>query len=202
MNRKWIAGLLILLLVVIAGCGQKPQAAPNGSNNSGAQAVQDPVTASPDADSDSNPIKEDSNESNKDAAAPDEKTQTVKTIMVFFTDDDLMVLQSVERQINYVDEADKYTQAFKALQTPEAGKISLWEKVVLRSAVYSEGQVTIDIELPDEARLGAGGEAMAIDALKDTMFQFDEVKQLELTVEGQQVDSLMGHVELEHPIKK
>lgn len=202
MNRKWIAGLLILLLVVIAGCGQKPQAAPNGSNNSGAQAVQDPVTASPDADSDSNPIKEDNNESNKDATAPDEKTQTVKTILVFFTDDDLMVLQSVERQINYVDEADKYTQAFKALQTPEAGKISLWEKVVLRSAVYSEGQVTIDIELPDEARLGAGGEAMAIDALKDTMFQFDEVKQLELTVEGQQIDSLMGHVELDHPIKK
>ncbi|MNE58453.1 Sporulation and spore germination [compost metagenome] len=121
---------------------------------------------------------------------------------MFFTDDDLMVLQSVERQINYVDEADKYTQAFKALQTPEAGKISLWEKVVLRSAVYSEGQVTIDIELPDEARLGAGGEAMAIDALKDTMFQFDEVKQLELTVEGQQIDSLMGHVELDHPIKK
>ncbi|MNP43609.1 Sporulation and spore germination [compost metagenome] len=113
-----------------------------------------------------------------------------------------MDLQAVEREISFVDESQKYEKAFAALQTPEEGKISLWHKVVFNSATFSNGLLTLDITLPDEARLGAGGESLAIDALKQTMFQFDEVQQLELTVDGQQVDSLMGHVELEHPFNK
>ncbi|SDF41376.1 Sporulation and spore germination [Fontibacillus panacisegetis] len=199
MNRKWIAGLLLLLVVIIAGCGQKPQAAPNGSNESPDQVVQNPVTAAPDTGTDSNQTVDATDDTNKDNAVPDEIKQSIK---VYFTDNDLMELQSAERQITFVDESQKYEKAFGALQTPEQGKISLWQKVVLKSAAFSNGQVTVDITLPDEARLGAGGESLAIDALKQTMFQFDEVKQLELTVDGQQVDTLMGHVELEHPIKK
>ncbi|MBA9085281.1 putative small lipoprotein YifL [Fontibacillus solani] len=196
MNRKWIAGLLLLLVVIIAGCGQKPQAAPNESPD---QAVQNPVTAAPDTGTDSNQTVDATDDTNKDNAVSDEIKQSIK---VYFTDNDLMELQSAERQITFVDESQKYEKAFGALQTPEQGKISLWQKVVLKSAAFSNGQVTVDITLPDEARLGAGGESLAIDALKQTMFQFDEVKQLELTVDGQQVDTLMGHVELEHPIKK
>ncbi|GJM74873.1 hypothetical protein HMSSN036_70890 [Paenibacillus macerans] len=74
----------------------------------------------------------------------------------------------------------------------------------LNSAAFSEanGELALDIELPDEARLGAGGEALAIDALKKTMFQFDEVKQIEVTVGGEKVESLMGHADLEHPITR
>ena len=34
------------------------------------------------------------------------------------------------------------------------------------------------------------------------MFQFEEVQQIELTVDGQQVESLMGHVDLEHPMNR
>lgn len=199
MNRKWIAALVLLLVIVIAGCGQKPQAAPKGSNESTNQVIQNPVAASPDAGSNGNPIVDASDDTNKGNAADDEIKQSIK---VYFTDDNIMDLQAIDREISYVDESHKYEKAFAALQTPEEGTISLWQKVVLKSAAFSNGQVTLDITLPDEARLGAGGESLAIDALKQTMFQFDEVKQLELTVDGQQVDTLMGHVELEHPYNK
>lgn len=123
-------------------------------------------------------------------------------IQVYLTDNELMELFPLPRQIVYRDEAMKYEEAFKALQTSEEAYISLWNKVILNSAEFSNGQVNIDITLPDEARLGAGGESFAIDSLKQTMFQFEEVKQIELTVDGQQLDTLMGHVDLDHPIKK
>jgi hypothetical protein len=42
----------------------------------------------------------------------------------------------------------------------------------------------------------------AIDALQKTFFQFDEVQSLELLVDGNQIESLMGHVELEHPMTR
>ncbi|MMZ65800.1 Sporulation and spore germination [compost metagenome] len=80
--------------------------------------------------------------------------------------------------------------------------ISLWDKITLNSVRVSNGKITLDVTIPDEARLGAGGESLAIDALKQTFFQFDEVKELELTIDGEQQESMMGHVELEHPFKK
>lgn len=43
-------------------------------------------------------------------------------------------------------------------------------------------------------------EQFALEALKNTLFQFDEVKSIELLVDGEVVESLIGHAELEHPI--
>lgn len=149
---------------------------------------------------------EGSNQGDVDNSSPEQKATEAEVIrldiQVYVTDSELMELFPVQRQITYRDEARKYEEAFKALQTSDEGYISLWDKVILNSVECSNGQVNIDITLPDEARLGAGGESFAIDSLKQTMFQFEEVKQIELTVDGQQLDTLMGHVDLEHPINK
>lgn len=199
MKRRWItaiAALLLLSMIAITGCGQKPGlSAPedkdtptitNSNKESGEAATAEGSTSQGDTD-------------NQKAA----EAEIVRLdIQVYLTDSDLMELFPVSKQITYSDEAQKYEEAFKALQTSDEERISLWDKVILNSAEYSNGQVNIDITLPDEARLGAGGEAFAIDSLKQTMFQFEEVQQIELTVDGQQLDTLMGHVDLEHPIKK
>ncbi|PYE48021.1 GerMN domain-containing protein [Paenibacillus barcinonensis] len=56
------------------------------------------------------------------------------------------------------------------------------------------------VHIPDEARLGAGGELLFLAVLQQTMFQFEEVHSIQLLVDGQQTESLMGHVELQNPI--
>lgn len=66
----------------------------------------------------------------------------------------------------------------------------------------SDGTLTVDIHIPDDARLGAGGEAFAIEALTKTLFQFDEIKAIDVLVDGQAAESMMGHVTLEHPIHR
>ncbi|MGG1615061.1 GerMN domain-containing protein [Paenibacillus phoenicis] len=205
MKRK-VAVLLALvaMLGVAAGCGNKPAASPPENEHlretalsSGAQQsetqmqeVQGPVNGTGESG---------------DPQAGSQQTGAEKlTIQVYFTDDEMMELKQTPREIEFTADHSKYESAFEALQTDDDSLFSLWEKVVLNTVKFvpESGLLTIDIHLPDEAHLGAGGESLAIEALKNTMFQFDEVQQIELTVDGQQVESLMGHVDLEHPMTR
>ncbi|MGG6312005.1 GerMN domain-containing protein [Paenibacillus macerans] len=195
---------LIALLGLAAGCGNKPAASPagagsdtniaEGAHGNGEAAKPEEVQGAGNGDG----------ESDETVEEPQTPASSKLPIKVFFTDDNLLELQQISRDIEVPAGHSKYEEAFKALQTADSGLIALWEKVVLNKVAFSEadGQLTIDITLPDEARLGAGGESLALEALKNTMFQFDEVKQIELTVDGQQVESLMGHVDLEHPMTR
>lgn len=200
MKKTGWAILMLVLMLGLAGCGDKPQAAAPGDSNSTDNGITAPGAAEPDSVSASGGGDADIVDTpEEEVTLPAELTSKVQ---VFFTDDNLEQLITVERDISYGDEAAKYTAAFQALQTADPGMLSLWQKVILRQIDLKDGLLTIDITLPDEARLGAGGEALAIDALTKTFFQFDEVKQLELTVDGEKLESLMGHVELEHPFSK
>ncbi|WP_410768454.1 GerMN domain-containing protein [Fontibacillus sp. BL9] len=202
MKKIGVAGLLLLLLIVAAGCGQKPQVASGGDEPNQDTQITVPATVNASGGNDS----KQGASGNAEGTSSEPEVQTpeaiTKKIEVFYTDDQVMDLKKVDRDITYTEDLLKYKEAFKALQTADPGYISLWEKVILNSVQFAEGEVAIDITLPDEARFGAGGESLAIDAIKQTYFQFDEVKTLELTVDGEKLDSLMGHVDLEHPFKK
>ncbi|WJH31948.1 GerMN domain-containing protein [Paenibacillus sp. CC-CFT742] len=105
--------------------------------------------------------------------------------------------------MEFVETDEKYKKTFEALQNNEDTElVSLWEKVELLSVQSAEDTLTLDVHIPDEAKLGSSGELLALEALTTTMFQFDEINQLELLVDGEALDSLMGHSELEHPIQR
>lgn len=198
MKKIGLSAMLLLVLVVSA-CGQKPATAPNAAE-SPQTGVTAPETVSPVTGSGGAPEEPgDQGTGKQQEETPKALTQKIK---LYYTDDELMELKTVEKEIGYTEESQKYNEAFKALQAPDDGMISLWDKITLNSIGFSNGKITLDVTIPDEARLGAGGESLAIDALKQTFFQFDEVKELELTIDGEQQESMMGHVELEHPFKK
>ncbi|WMT42747.1 GerMN domain-containing protein [Paenibacillus sp. D2_2] len=194
MKKLWLSGLLAILIIASVGCGQKPEASPQGNDSS--SSIQDPVAAAPDTNGGGD------NEGQSGITDPATSEELKADITVYFTDEDIMDLKQVQREITYTDANDKYETAFKALQMADEGLISLWDKVELNTLDFSKGQLVIDITIPPEARLGAGGESLAIEALKKTMFQFDEVDSIEVTVDGKQLESLMGHVDLEHPITR
>lgn len=220
MNKKiWCAGILALVVVIGAGCGQKPTTAPesgqqettpdqqtNGSTNgSGGEATPGDTggdeggsnAANGNQDQGEGPTSSDTTSQTPDKAA---KSQTID---VYYTDPQELDLKKAQTEISFSKDIEKYKKAFGALQSSGKSElVPLWAKVDLKTLEFKDGQITMDIHLPDEARLGAGGEQFALDALTQTMFQFDEVKSVELLVDGAKVESLMGHVDLEHPLTR
>lgn len=189
-------GMLVVLLLLSSGCGQKPQAAPTtGTGNAGSNgAVGEPVAAAPQNEGQGSQGEDNGKE-------PAQSPLQTTSIEAYYTDDNMLELTKETRQISFESDQDKYLAALKTLQSSEnTGLFALWEKAVFHSATLADGVLTVDMSLPDEARQGAGGEALAIEALTKTLFQFQEVNAIELLVDGEKVDTLMGHVELDHPL--
>lgn len=209
MTRKiWFTALLVVVVGISAGCGQKPQTAAVVDNTQKSSAPATNTDNSKDTASTPSTSDTSSGGAAQQAATPntsepaDTKSKTL-AIDAYYTDDQMLELKKVQKEIKYESDQDKYKAAIKSLQSSGDSKLfALWEKVDFKSVSFKDGMLTVDIHLPDEARLGAGGESLALDALKKTSFQFDEVKSLELLVDGQQVDTLMGHVELTHPLTR
>ncbi|KKO52274.1 GerMN domain-containing protein [Paenibacillus sp. DMB20] len=228
MNKKyWAAGLLTIVLALAAGCGQKPAAAPSEPPQNTAGQVQTPGTdqAEPtpeeketDTVANTNPTEPDTNVNAEKAgtetqvAATDPKPPEKSTepqpkkahIKMYYTDPELMELKEADGEITYTDDKDKYAKSFQALQKSSNEQLQpLWmDSIKLNSVKFENGALTLDITKPQEANLGSGGEMFAIEALRNMFFQYDEVKSIELLVDGKQVESLMGHVDLEHPMTR
>jgi Arc/MetJ-type ribon-helix-helix transcriptional regulator len=174
-------GLLafILLACTLAGCGteDKPQEQPGS-------VIEEPAaTVAP---------------SPEPTAVVNEREATI-----YLTDAEL--LETVERKVKltYESESDLVKAAIAALQKDDGeNALSLWKPIEIKSAELAEGQVTLNIHIPDEARLGAPGELLAVETLQKTLFQFEFVQAIDILVDGEAVESMMGHVELEHPMKK
>ncbi|WP_433581497.1 GerMN domain-containing protein [Paenibacillus amylolyticus] len=224
MNKKiWIAALLVTVMAVAAGCGSKPTAAPNQTQGAGTEnnvtevegeTITEPVTVEPEENTTPTESTEEGSSEEATTTTPPSETSTEKpatsesnekkTITVFYTDEEELELHKASAEISYASDDAKYKAAFESLQQSKDAKlVPLWSKEIeLKSVQFKDGALTLDIHMPDTARLGAGGESYALDALKQTFFQFDEVKSLDLLVDGQQTESLMGHVDLEHPMTR
>lgn len=201
MNKKiWVTGILVLLLALNAGCGQKPQV----SSGSGTDNISGNGSNTANQSSQVQNSQVESNQVQNSQGAEQSKDLITQTIKVYYTDDQFMELQTAEKVISYEQEQEKYLLSLQALQSSDHAELfPLWEKAVFRSAkLNNEGTLVVDISLPGEARLGASGELLAVDSLKETLFQFTEVKAIELLVDGQQVESLMGHETLEYPLTR
>ncbi|MGZ9584102.1 N-acetylmuramoyl-L-alanine amidase [Paenibacillus marinisediminis] len=138
-----------------------------------------------------------SNETEK----PEKKKQTIS---VYVSDDELMEVTSFTKDIEYSNDTEKIDAALSSLKTADSSKyIALWENIEFKShKLDDKGVLTLDIHIPDDAHYGAGGESFAIQALTKTLFQFPEVKAINILIDGKETESLMGHVSLDHPIAR
>ncbi|WP_162848403.1 GerMN domain-containing protein [Paenibacillus nanensis] len=182
--QVWLAS--IILASALTGCGAQD----NPSQSSGGGAVSpSPSSAAGTAGNGT------SDETSSEAEKPAETVE----IRVFGSDEELENI--VERKVSVVKGTDLelVESALAELRKDGDGSISMWKGVHLLSTKLKDGIVTIDVHIPDEARLGAPGELQMVETLKSTLFQFSFVEGIEVLVAGEAVESMMGHVELEHP---
>lgn len=130
-----------------------------------------------------------------------EKQIDSQKIEVYYADVQVSTLEKDVQSITFTNATNKYSETYTALQkSDQENLIPLWGNIDLLSVAFNEGKLTLDIHIPDEARLGSGGEVLAMEALTKTFFQFSEINSIELLVDGKETDSLMGHTELDNPI--
>ncbi|WDH81178.1 GerMN domain-containing protein [Paenibacillus urinalis] len=220
MRKKWwMVALLAVSLTTLAACGNNPTASPpNSDSEQQTGSETDPQTD--DTQGETEPAEpqtppEESNTTGNGGTSTggtngssSEQAEDVETkeadIQVYYTDPELLEVKSATQTISYKADWSKYEAAFKALQHSDSEElVPLWsEEITINKLEVDGGNITLDLKIPATANLGSSGESFAIDALKQTFFQFEEVESLELLVDGEQKESLMGHVELEHPMTR
>lgn len=177
-NLKF-ASIAAIVLLMVAGCGQKPAVNPPAEG----QGARVPAAEQP-----------------AEQSADQNQTLAVK---VYYTDDQLNQLVEKEQQISFVKEEDKYLAALKLLTvSPDSESTALAKGFTFHTAELKEQELTVNVSLSPEGRLGAGGEALVLEAIERTLFQFAEVGSINILLDGQAVESLMGHVDLPHPIHR
>lgn len=211
-KRKWL-GLMIFVLAItmLAACTNKnlssgDQTTTDSTDQHTGQDQNGNQQGDSNGTGDTDSTKPNEGGSNNGSSGSNDKPDAAKqqqSITVFKTDDELMELKEEKVTITFGNVEEKIQAALKALQTDGDQTYALWKKIEFKSSKLNDnGMLTIDVHVPDNGHLGAGGESFAIEALTKTLFQFDEVKSIDLLVDGQATESLMGHVTLEHPFMR
>ncbi|WP_196594429.1 GerMN domain-containing protein [Pectinatus sottacetonis] len=179
-------GLLVLTMVFIAGCG-------NNSQESAQQEQNNKITANGQVD-----------QANKNNVKKKVKTQQ---ITVYFPNENGEKLIAARRTID-LTKTDKYTAAVQELvkgpKTGEGIAIIPKQAKLLDVKLNSKGIaiVNFDKNLVKKFVGGSTGETMLVGSVVDTLTNFPEVKSVEFFVEGKQLDTLSGHLDLTTPITR
>jgi spore germination protein GerM len=177
MKKGFVIGIFLILL--LAACGP---AADNSTPPS-----QSPSSSQGEGQSPAEPVE----------------TKTTSVITVYYSNSDLTDLLSEEVSITYQEESDKYRETFLQLtKSPDTSLESLWVEGQLNNVRFEDGTLFVDVTLSNEQNLGSTGELFAIDALTKTFFQYEEVKSIQILVDGQITETLMGHVEITEPFQR
>jgi spore germination protein GerM len=181
MNKKLISMLCIVgCIVVISGCGKMKQTAVVAAS------------ATPEVTQSATP-------------APSETPEAVKSVplKLYFGNAEGDSLVSKAVTLEPAKDKTIYLEALNELtKSTDDQNVALFAGFTFLSAEINNGTLTINLKLPEESQLGAPGEELLLDSLKKTMFQFAEINAIEVLVNGEKVESLLGHMDLPHPITK
>ena len=175
--------LTVLCVAMLAGCDEQGKA---GSGSS--QAV--------------------TSESSSSSAASSAASQkaAVMDISVYYPDVNATGLVAVTKTVK-AQEADKYLAAVEALLagTDDKKLTAVFpKKAKLRKVSVSGGVAKVDFDknLTTGFVGGSTGEEMLVGSLVNTLTEFPEIKKVQILVEGKEIDSLSGHLDLSRPVER
>lgn len=181
----WLVLLTIVgIAVLIAGCDaeQKKDAAASSSS----AVVQKEAQKQP-------------------AETKDTKTPAEENVKIYFPNPDGTKLVAANRKVK--TGTDKYKNIVLALMEGPADKKegNLFPKnTKLQSVKVEKGIAYLDFskELTKNFSGGSTGELMLVGSLVDTLTEFNEIKGIQILVEGKKIDTISGHLDLSDPVKR
>ena len=130
----------------------------------------------------------------------------VTDISVYYPDVNATGLVAVTKNVK-VKGQDKYKAAVEALLAGTDDKrlttVFPKETKLLKVAVSgSTARVDFDKNLTAGFVGGSTGEEMLVGSLVNTLTEFPEIKKVQILVEGKEIDSLSGHLDLSKPVSR
>ena len=211
MNRKILVLAMITLSLAISGCQELPptpeppapkvetKTPPQESPEIAKPVIKKPVTPPENKDTDTEPPK---------VVSPATQTQMQKIkIKAYFPDDAGINLIAVNRTVEVEDTAEKYLAAVKALMIKpnEKDLTAIFPKnAKIHGVTFKDGTAYVDFDsnITKSFAGGSTGEELLIGSVVKTLTEFKEVKQVRFLVDGQEIETLSGHMDLSTPIKK
>ena len=210
MKKIFLPAMLALLLFT-AGCEQPPDNIPPDKPASTKPATDKPA-AKPSPENKHATDKPDKSAvttepTEKSSPVTSEKTERVMNVKVYYPDDSGMRLVEVEREILVNDTTDKYTAAVEALfDEPEDENLTTIfpKNAGIRSVTVRDGLATVDFDgsLLKGFVGGSTGEEFLIGSVVDTLTNFPEVTRVKFLVDGKEIETLSGHMDLSTPLER
>ena len=179
-----VLALTLLCAMVLAGCDEQKQ------GEAGSKTV---VSSSSGSSS-----------SSSSSSQSGSKAQLVN-IKVYYPDENATGLVAVEKIIKDTD--NKYQAAVEALMagTEKKGLANVFPKKAKLLQVTVSGKVAkVDFsrELQKNFVGGSTGEEMLVGSVVNTLTEFPEIQKVQILVDGQEVETLSGHMDLSQPLPR
>ena len=197
---------MLALLLFTAGCEKSPTDEPPDAPP--AKPVQSKTDVKPENKPEpQKPASDAQAKSTENQPAKNEKTEHAMNIKVYYPDDSGMRLVEVEREILVDDSIDKYVAAVETLmEEPDEENLTkiFPTNARIRSVTVKDGLATVDF---DGSILkgfvgGSTGEEFLIGSIVDTLTNFPEVKRVKFLVDGKEIETLSGHMDLSTPLER
>ena len=175
--------LTVLCMAMLAGCDEQSKA---GSSSSSSIAA--------------------SSSSSSAASSSGSQKAATMDISVYYPDVNATGLVAVTKTVK-AQEAEKYKAAVEALLagTDDKNLTAVFpKKTKLRKVSVSGGVAKVDFDknLTSGFVGGSTGEEMLVGSLVNTLTEFPEIKKVQILVEGKEIDSLSGHLDLSRPVER
>lgn len=175
--------LTVLCMAMLAGCDEQSKA---GSSSSSSIAA--------------------SSSGSSAASSSDSQKAATMDISVYYPDVNATGLVAVTKTVK-AQEAEKYKAAVEALLagTDDKNLTAVFpKKTKLRKVSVSGGVAKVDFDknLTSGFVGGSTGEEMLVGSLVNTLTEFPEIKKVQILVEGKEIDSLSGHLDLSKPVER
>lgn len=177
-----VLALTLLCAMVLAGCDEQKQ------GEAGSKTV----------------VSSSSSSSTSSSFQSGSKAQLVN-IKVYYPDENATGLVAVEKSIKDTD--NKYQAAVEALMagTEKKGLANVFPKKAKLLQVTVSGKVAkVDFsrELQKNFVGGSTGEEMLVGSVVNTLTEFPEIQKVQILVDGQEVETLSGHMDLSQPLPR
>ena len=205
--KKILMPALLALLLITAGCDKPPVDNPTEKpSKTPAQAQTDTKPDLPEVKP-VEPVPDKNVEPKEPATAKHDPNAQAVNVKVYYPDDSGMKLVEVEREVLVSDKIDKYTAAVESLleEPKETNLTKIFPKNATIRSVTVDGELaTVDFDgsLTKTFVGGSTGEELLIGSVVDTLTNFPEVKRVKFLVDGKEIETLSGHMDLSTPLER